>query len=246
MTNKKNKRINLIDTIFYIIGIGALSVLIIGTIKAMNDDKITVEHSNITNKEKKPTTTQTTTIKTTKKSATQSTTNQGQYNTTKRFQETTTEKVTTTTQKQTEYIAAIIEYSCPDGYTLSNSLCITNIYSNHKVRYYCTTGYLSGLYCEYEAEVPVSYSYSAKASCSNYANTGMYEKCQCEKSSGIWSFGRCVKKQTKRTPANEEYYCDYGYTMTEDNRCVKEEFIVASINYTCPEGYKLNGNICYK
>lgn len=150
-----------------------------------------------------------------------------------------------TQQNVPETIVATIEYSCPFGYTLTNYQCVKETMKAAEMRYYCSSGILQGSVCIDEIRTSVYITSSAKASCSNYANTGLYQKCACEKSGGDFEVGGCLRKSTRRTAAQIEYICNYSETLS-GTLCIGKEYINPTINYVCPIEYQQNGMFCYK
>lgn len=151
----------------------------------------------------------------------------------------------TNADSEPEQIIASIEYICPFGYTLSNNQCIKESVTVAERRYYCSSGKLEGSFCVANVQTSVNISFSAKASCSNYANTGLYDKCTCEKSGGEWLINGCYTIKTKKTVADMEYFCNYDETLS-GSLCVKIEYTIPTINYVCPAGYIASGSLCYK
>ena len=146
---------------------------------------------------------------------------------------------------KTETVAVTTKYNCPIGYTLKDNQCVKETMNVAERRYYCTSGTLEGSFCIEEVRDSVYISSSAKASCSNYANTGMYEKCACEKSGGDWIINGCYTTKTRRRVAESEYYCNYDETLS-GTLCISKDYVSPTIEYVCPVGYIKSGMSCYK
>ena len=150
------------------------------------------------------------------------------------------------TYTPTETIVATTEYYCSAGYTLDGVMCIKEVIVSADIDYSCDSGVLKDTYCESEERKSVSYTTSAKANCSHYSNTGMYQKCVCEKSGGEFSAGGCYTIKEVRTKAKELYYCRMGGELIGTS-CKTEDYQIAKYRYVCPDGYRnTGGGLCKK
>lgn len=162
------------------------------------------------------------------------------------IQDNTTMQNTTRKSSYEDYmLAATMEYTCTNGYEFDGSLCIKKTITEPKSRYYCTSGVQEGDYCVREVHDSVYISSSAKANCTNYSNTGLYQKCLCEKSGGTWGVGGCYTIKKEKTLGTSEDYCDPVYSY-ENNKCIKIDYEAPKLNYKCPDGYRISGALCFK
>ena len=114
-----------------------------------------------------------------------------------------------------------------------------------EIRYYCSSGNLEGVFCVEEIRKSVYILSTAKASCSNYTNTGLFNKCACEKSGGNWIINGCYTITSRRTAAKSEYYCEAGKVLS-GSMCIGKDYATPIMNYVCPKGYTKSGMLCYK
>lgn len=149
-------------------------------------------------------------------------------------------------------------YSCPSGGTLNGSSCVINTSANKTSgngSYSCPSGgTLSGTNCKItqnatkgNGSTVLSCPFGGTLSgskCTTYTDGSKASEYYCPAgytNSGSGASMTCSKKVTGTT----KYYCDSANATLKGDKCyVKVKGGVSG--YSCPNGYKLNGNKCTK
>ena len=151
-------------------------------------------------------------------------------------------------------------YSCPNGGTLSGARCVFTLSSSN------TSTCPSGYYKRTEGSSVICYRYEAakKTEKKNYFCASGYtltsnNKCTKTIDAIVVDDGTnysCPNGYTERgsgkslicykeTTSEAYYYCEKSDATLQGDRCItpaKTEFV----SYSCPSGYTLEGNTCYK
>lgn len=164
------------------------------------------------------------------------------------------------TKEETKEISidATKEYYCPEGFTLSGTVCNSTIETVAVKTYDCdegipivTTGECSTYVDEYSEPIwycmgtlPSMSEFQISSYCSEKGYprnllgcpTGYYPNYQNNK---------CWRLAEKRVPAKVNYLCPDDYKVDGD-KCKKTTSVNASYRLKCPDGYNRSGTKCIK
>lgn len=156
-------------------------------------------------------------------------------------------------------IDAAVKYSCPDSsYVLSGNVCRkTGTGSvDAKVEYSCTKGELKGTKCEYTYSPSNNWGggWWSQGSCNEGGDYSYYDRmchvtfeavktytCDQGTFDGV---SKCIISNNSTVSATPNYSCPSGYTLVS-NQCFKTTGVAANVKYNCSDSAVLKGSKCY-
>lgn len=181
----------------------------------------------------------------------------GSNSKTKKQEEETEEIQTEKTQESEEKsVEATKEYYCPDGFTLSGTVCNSTIETDALKTYVCdegipisSTGECSTYVEEYVD--PIWYCTGTLPSMSetqinSYCTEKGYPRNLLGCPTGYYpnyQKNKCWRMAEKRTSAEINYLCSDDYKVDGD-KCKKTTSVTANYKLKCPDGYNLSGENC--
>lgn len=149
---------------------------------------------------------------------------------------------------ETRFAPPTLTYSCPDGFTLSGSVCAATTERGAEASYTCPDGgTLTGSVCATVTTMAADIGYlcpegfvPTASACVQTQSQPAAAAYSCP-NGGILAGTDCTAVQSQ--PAAVRYACPAGWTLS-GSQCSRAEVLAASPAYTCPPGYDLAETLC--
>jgi len=148
----------------------------------------------------------------------------------------------------TNVVGGTVVYSCPNGGTLSGTSCVVNNIVAPTVTYSCPSGHtLSGTTCSSTTTQAAGVTYSCPEGGSLSGTTCSVQTTQPASVSYRcpegWNLSGNQCTSTLSQTATPIYTCPVGYSLS-GSMCSRTEVQPAAAQYSCPAGYSLSGSSC--